>query len=374
MVGGKKVTLREIAKKADVSTALVSNILNGKGRASEKVRNKVLGLLEDSGYRPRYARKSFVYVMDLDRVIHGKSIPFLRMFKGVEQTLEQEGIQLRVEFLTAPRGEKARSNKEQFEQVAEHKPGAVFISTDEDWLDRGCAFFEKHDIPVMQLGYDTENPRYSAVVVDSFSGAYNAVRHLIDSGHTRIATIRWTFGLSGVNSNKKLAGFRTALLDAGLELPDSYVREVQSGQGQSGWQPTRKYVEELLQLPEPPTAIFVDNSALSPSLIYPLSGDTNGIPEHIRALDVVHSEDFPLDPVEDIVSGKLFHPPRRLKVLAFDWEGIGRYAARLLVDRVQGNAAATGAQTMRVAPILQLVEGTSRTPIERTPSDSGESE
>ncbi|MBD3241692.1 MAG: LacI family DNA-binding transcriptional regulator [Chitinivibrionales bacterium] len=369
--GRKKITLKDIAQRAEVSTALVSNILNGKGRASEKVRTKVLGMLEEAGYRPKYARRSFFFLLDLDRITgSGKTIPVMKMLKGAEQTLADEGIHLQVEFLSSNGNDRPRTVTQQMEAILERRPGGVFIGTDESWLERACSFFEKAGVPVVQIGYDTELARYRAVVVDGFSGAYAAVQYLADAGHQRIGTLRWEWGLSGVNSTKKHAGFRAAMAERGLAVRDEYIKSMAVEQGNPDWHPSRVLVDELLALPEPPTALFVENSWTSVPLLYPLPEDRSKLPESLSALEMVHFEDWPLDPVEDIVSGKLAYPSRMSTVLAIDWEAIGRYAARMLVDTVRDNNTAE-TRIVRLAPVLQQIQGFSRKPIEFTHEPTG---
>ncbi len=369
-MSARKVTLSDIAKKANVSTALVSCILNGKGRASERVRNKVLALLDEAGYRPKYTRKSFYLLADLDRIAEsGKSIPFMRMIRGIEATLDEEGIHLQVEFLSSPEQNSAKGLTVQFEAVAERQPGAVFVATDESWLDRACAFFSGRGIPLMQIGYDTENARYPAVVVDSFAGARAAVRELIERGHHRIAVLRWLWNLSAVNSTNKFAGFKAGLADAGLELRPEYVREIRTSWRENGYTPARSDVEALLALPEPPTALFVDNSGISLSLLYPVPEDRGAVPDAVRSLDTIHFEDWPLDPVEDTLVHKLFHASRCTSVLAIDWEAIGRIASRLLVEQVR-NGGTAAPSAIRVAPVLQRLEGRKRTPLNDTTHSS----
>jgi len=369
----KATTLRDIAQKADVSTALVSCILNGKGRASEAVRTKVLAMLEQAGYRPKYARRSFYFVVDIDRISEsGKSVPFMRMLKGVEKVLDDEGIHLQVEFLSHSERDTPQGLAAQFQAILERQPGAVLVPTDETWLDRACAFFAGRNIPLMQLGYDTENPRYPAVVVDSYAGAGTATGYLVARGHKRVGVLRWDYSLAGVNGQKKLAGYRDALAQAGIEFDQTLVRSVTVGQSDPLWASCRDLVDDLLRLKKPPTALFVDNSFLSLPLLYPQPGDRGALPASIRDLDMVHSEDWPLDAVEDIVARKLFYPARQATVLAFDWETIGTVAARMLVDRLRSPGAATQTQAVRVAPVLQRIEGQNRTLMELPTQSQGD--
>jgi DNA-binding LacI/PurR family transcriptional regulator len=114
-----------------------------------------------------------------------------------------------------------------------------------------------------------------------------------------------------------------------------------------------------MQLPDPPTALFIENSFISLPLLYPLPRDNGKVPECLQKTEMVHFEDWPLDPAEDALHNKLFYPQRETTLLAIDWEAIGRIASKLLIDRIKNNET-NGTKTVRVSPLLQKVSGKNR--------------
>ncbi|MBI5725891.1 MAG: LacI family DNA-binding transcriptional regulator [Planctomycetes bacterium] len=354
-----KIRLKDIARRAGVSPSLVSLILNGKGRASERVRGRVVSQLEQAGFKPKHLRKPFVFLLDLPEITSaGKSTAVLSQLEGIQSAMSEAQASLHVEFLTG-NGPSDSSKLEQLSRICQANPGGVLVSTDLGCLKDACKLFSQAGVPVVQLGYDTEISGYSAVVVDSFSGAYEAVRLLISRGHKNIGTIRWQFSLAGINSNRKFAGFQAAINDAGLTLDKRCVKAIRQGQGQEGWLPARRLVSELLALPDPPTAVFVENSYISMSLLYPLPDDAGRLPGELGKIECVHFEDWPMDVAEDILAGKLFYPPRRTTFIAIDWQEIGRLAAIRLLEQAQSaKTAAKGA--IRVCPLLQEIDGMAR--------------
>lgn len=348
-----KVSLKDIARRAHVSPAMVSQVLNGKGRASENVRTKIIKLLEENGYRPKYARRPFYYIIDLPRIeAAGKTQNALEQLSGIEHVFEEKNLSLHVEFI------RAQPTMEQLKTIIERKPSGVFLNTDAPFLQNACLLFQRAKIPLVQIGYDTENPDYSAVVLDSFSGTHAATRYLIDKGHKRIALIRWTAGLSVINSNKKYAGYQAAFADAGLSVPSELVKSLSSIQSNPLWIPARYLVRELLTLPQPPTAAIIDNSFISLSLLYPLPGEKS-LPQDLAHLEMLHFEDWSLRPVHDILSGKLFYPPLQTTVVSIDWELIGKHAAQLLIERVENFSLVP--HIIRICPALYLIDGDNRT-------------
>ncbi|MDZ7725037.1 MAG: LacI family DNA-binding transcriptional regulator [candidate division KSB1 bacterium] len=351
-----KLTLKDIAKQVNVSPALVSQILNGKGRASEQIRTRITDLLEENGYRPKYARSPFYYLIDLARVEYErKTQNILEQLSGIQQVFDDLDLIFHVEFIRSTPAEK------QLNSIVERKPSGVIINTDASFLDTACDIFSQAGIPLVQTGYDTENTKYNAVVTDSFSGAYTATEHLIQQGHQRIGILRWSAGSAAINSNKKYAGYMTALSDHGLEVDPALVRSSSATQGDPGWQPARNMLLSLLEQDNPPTALFIENSFISLSLLYPLLNGNDGIPECIQKLDMVHVEDWSLQPVHDILTGKLFAPDINTKIISIDWESIGRQAARFLIERA-GQRTPTP-KLIRIGPMLYQLKGEERIPI-----------
>ncbi len=335
---------------------MVSQILNGTGRASKDVREKVCALLQENGYRPKIARYPFYYLVDLPYVeAAGKTQNILQQLSGIEQAFAENQLTLHVEFV------RTDPALDQLKSVLDRKPSGVFINTDAKFLDEACELFARAGIPVVQIGYDTENPNYNAVVMDGFSGAYTAVKHLLQKGHTRIGIARFLAGLAAVNSHKKFAGYSAALADAGLEVDRDLVREMTVTQGEPGWQPARTLIEDLLALSDPPTAVFVENSFISLSLLYPLPSDDGQIPDSIKHLDTIHFEDWPLALAHDILSEKLFYPQLESTFVCIDWETIGIQAAQLLIRQVHKPSSLP--EILRVCPALVQIKGNARQPI-----------
>lgn len=346
-----QVTLREVAARANVSVATVSYVLSGKGRMAAETRRTIERLLRDAGIRPRYKRYPVVYISDHAGFgdMHAFR-PFLEMFGGLNGAFREADLTLRIEFLNASPG--GGSIRQQIAQMLPEKVGGVVL---DDGLKQNveeiAKYFDKQQIPVVQVGHTVRSAAYDAVVVDSFGGAYKAARHFIETGHTRIATIRWDVA-SDPASPKKFAGFSCALGEAGIPVRPEYV--VESPHTKVGDQlPGRVAVEQLLALPEPPTAVFVENSFISPSLIYTIDPNEREIPKAIRDLDIIHFEAWHLEWLEQVMAGKLRFPCRNVKLLRINWEEVGRVAARRVRERMEGAQGA--AEVFQIVPKLYRI-------------------
>ncbi len=126
--------------------------------------------------------------------------------------------------------------------------------------------------------------------------------------------------------------------------------------------PGRVAMERLLALDEPPTAVFVENSFISPSLLYPCNEKESCVPQKIQEVDMIHFEAWHLDILEQSLTGKLDFAPRKTKLLRIDWVDMGRVAGEHVMSRLTGQPA-TG-KVIRIQPRLVCVEGDVVTPVD----------
>jgi len=347
-----KTNLRAIAERANVSVASVSYVLNGKGRMSVEKRRQITNLLRSAGHKPKNRRKPVLYINDHDeyRDIHAFE-PFLQKHDGLTAGFGDEKLTMRVDFLRATDRETLRS---ELSRLWDYRPGAVVIDSNvKGRLDAVAKFFLAHNVPVVQLGHVSHSPGIDAVVVDNFQGGYLAARRLASLGHKRIATIRWEAETDEA-SREKHAGFVVAMQELGLQLPVEYVQHTLPGR-KDDVHPGRDAMERLLGLSEPPTAAFIENSFVSPSLLYPVNGECS-LPASVRRIAMVHFEAWHTDWIEKGYASKLGRVGRNAELLRIDWAAMGRIAARRVIELLD-KSSDTQPQTLRLAPRLARVEG-----------------
>jgi DNA-binding LacI/PurR family transcriptional regulator len=108
---------------------------------------------------------------------------------------------------------------------------------------------------------DAYHPALPTVQIDDVAGAGTAVRHLIDLGHRRIAYVGETLEQNPLKFQPigdRYRGYRQTLDEAGISYCPEYHR-----QGKYGWREARRMTHELLDLPEPPTAIFAYSDTMA---------------------------------------------------------------------------------------------------------------
>jgi len=153
------------------------------------------------------------------------------------------------------------------------------------------------------------------VVTDNFGAAYEATRHLIALGHQRMAIITGRLGLS--NGRDRLEGFRRALQEANLPLREDYLQHGDF-QVEGGYRSGLK----LMQLAEPPTAIFSCNNKMTLGLMGALRELRIPCPERVSVLGF-----------DDFDWAANFSP--RLTTVAQPTYEMGKRAMEILVRKMQ---------------------------------------
>ncbi|MEX0776277.1 MAG: LacI family DNA-binding transcriptional regulator [Phycisphaeraceae bacterium] len=354
-------TLRQVAKQANVSVAAISYVLNGKGRISDRKRNHIVRLLQDAGLKPKYKHRPIFHLCDHRAFsTHGAFAPMVAKYEALNAISHEYEVSLRLEFLHSPgSGDLAA----QLAELQSYHPGAVVLdSLPPAECPTIADYFERRGVPTVQIGYTVAAPGIDAVVIDDFAGAYEATRHLIGQGHQKIATLRWNIAGDSA-SPKKHAGFLCALEEAGLPVRPQYIVESPFKRVEDRLT-GREAAAKLLTLADPPTAVFVENSFISASLLYPSNPSEPALPDAIARLDMVHFEAWDLELVEQVMTGILAYPARRTKLLKIDWSELAKVAAKQLIERMRGQPN-TG-RIIRMAPRLYEVNGVELRPL--TPS------
>jgi LacI family transcriptional regulator len=117
-----------------------------------------------------------------------------------------------------------------------------------------------NSMPTVSIGSPHKSDDISSVCIDDFLASHTITRHLISLGHSRIGFIIGSAEQAA--STLRLAGFRAALIEAGLEIFDDFIVQGEFSY-QSGFQAT----DQLLNLESPPTAILASNDDMAAGVI-----------------------------------------------------------------------------------------------------------
>lgn len=242
-------TIRDVARRANVSVATVSRVINGSPLVSDGTRQRVLDIVAELDYTPNPNAQR----LSLGRALTiGVVLPFLTLpssverLRGVQSTLADSDYDLILYSVESP--PKLESYLKKLTH-RDHIGGAIIISLhlSDDYVER----FQAANVPAILL--DAVHPKMNHVIVDDVDGGYKATRHLIDLGHRRIAFLsdylENPFGF--VSMRYRYQGYRQALAEAGLAFVPTYHR-----QGELGGREAFQEAKDLLSLRDAPTAIF----------------------------------------------------------------------------------------------------------------------
>ena len=208
-----KITIYDVARKADVSLATVSRVLNNPTRVKEKTRNRVLEVIKELGYRPNAIARGLASRRSTNV---GLIVPTLsrtslsKMTNGIADVADKYNYSV---FLNVTHNERELQTDSWENMIASQVDGVLLASDQlgDDQMDR----LLNETIPTVLLGFKDSQDRVPAVLIDYESAAYEATKKLIANGNKDIALL--TTKEKIVTNPEKEAGYARALKEAGLK-------------------------------------------------------------------------------------------------------------------------------------------------------------
>ena len=325
-------SLTDVAKHSGFSIATVSRVINESDNVTAKTREAVQKSMDELGYVPnRVARR--LRQKGGHRHLLGLILPDIQNPFYAEIARGIEDVAYANNFAALLCNSDDRLKKEEFYinvMHAETVDGVILSPNQEsdqavtDLIDRG--------MPVVIVDRTLRDVEADTVEVGNFEGAQAAVQHLIKLGHTRIGHISGPESIS--NSRRRRRGYQQALEEAGITIDPGYIRE-----GDWKQKTGRKLTLDLLNLPTPPTALFVSNNLMA-----------------IGALEAIHQQglkvpnDVALIGFDDLPWAEALDPP--LTVVRQPSYKVGQVAAEMLLNRL--NHPETPVEVRRLEPELVI--------------------
>lgn len=248
------VTLDDVAQASGVSRATASRALNGNAKVSEATRRRVRAAADSLGYRVNEAARALAKGhTDVLGLVLPPGGPDIDIFQASLVGLLTEAASSRGKAIML-RTAGVDTGPVDLDRVFNggFVDGLLVMAQafGTPWVDELLV----RDLPVVAVGSHPQPGTKYRVHADNYRGAVLATQHLIDLGHTKLATI--TGNLEHEYGRSRLAGFRDTVTKAGLDLPDHMVRrgDFDFYQGQAA-------MEQLL--PHEPTAVFVASDQMA---------------------------------------------------------------------------------------------------------------
>ncbi len=242
-------TIYDVAKHAGVSITTVSRMLNSPNQVSSETQRRILASIDELGFVPKAEARARAMSKNgrIGVITPFFTAPsFIQRLRGIAGSLSPKNIELVVYTVESV---KQLSGYLSTLPLTGNLDGLIILSLPIG--DSDARRFIDHRLPTVLIEHP--HPDLSCVEIDDVQGGQMAANHLLKKGHRRIAFLGDTdlpeYSIHPVNL--RLSGFRQALKESGIELPNTLVRLAPYSQDQ-----TRQVARELLNLPEPPTAIF----------------------------------------------------------------------------------------------------------------------
>lgn len=329
--------IADVAAQAGVGVATVSRVLNGRANVAAATRERVLEAIKTLDYHPSSVARN----LSLRRtLVIGVVTPFLtnpspiERVRGIVTALGESEYDLALFDVESP-GRQRRA----FRLLADpHRTDGLLIVSMVPPKDEVSRL---HAAGIATVLIDGRIEGLPSVVIDDVEGAAMATRYLLQLGHRRVAFIgdKPPDGFRFLSSRDRTVGYERALAEYGVKVRPEYVRE-----GTHSRHVARSIAEELLRLPEAPTAIFAasDTQAL-------------GVLEAARALNVTVPDQLSVVGFDDIEIAS-YAGLTTIRQPLFE---SGRRGAELLLLALAGSPPTVGVESL---PLDLVVRGTTSPP------------
>lgn len=312
---GSKLTIRDVATAAGVSTGTVSRVLNANATVHPDIRRKVQRAIDDLGYTPNAVAQSMRIrsTHTIGCILREINIPQLAGFvKAAHDVLDEVGFSL---LISNSEGRKERE-RELLSRLSRRQADGVMMGPYTPVAGEFEAFLRDLDIPIVLI--DRDQPDWTdAVMADHAEGMRVAVSHLLDLGHRRVALITGDAGL--YPARERVRGYQEAFAARNLE-PDPSLVHAGSFLPGAGFRIT----SALLGQRNPPTAIISGGIDMLSGVLRAVRGRGLRIPEDVSLIASGHSE------LAELVSPAV-------AIIGWDQAEVGRIAAGMLLDRIRND-------------------------------------
>ena len=333
-----RVRSKDVAKRAGVSIATVSHVVNGTRFVSDETRQKVLDAIDALNYRPNAVARGLV--TNLTRKIGLVISELTPFFTVVARSVEDEFLSHQYNIILCDTDEDPERENDVLHLLATQQIDGLIIAPTGVRSASLLALAES-EVPIVQIDRRSPGLGTPFVGVNNEEGTYQAIRYLIGLGHKRVACL---IDLDVISTQQeRLNGWKRALREAQLPVDDDLIVRadphfygVPPGAAVSPpatWPAAQRQkmpsayelLQSMLKSAQRPSAIFVANTQLTLGTLYAF-----------RACGLRCPEDISLVSFDDHDWAPLFNPP--LTVVYQPAYRIGQTAAQLLMKMINGES------------------------------------
>jgi LacI family transcriptional regulator len=249
------VTIKDVARQAGVSISTVSRVINNSKPVSNDIRQRVLQIIEETGYTPNPVARSLV--MKKSQLI-GVIVPDISNFfiGEILNGIEEVGKMYTYDILLCNTYGDLEQELRYLKLLKGKQVEGIVLMT-WDLQDKIIDYLTDFEVPVVLINRNTSRLDIPSVSIDNFQASYDMTTYLIQNGHKEIALIR-----NSQDSNAfcmdQYNGYKRALEENGIEINERLVQF-----GNFKLEKAYEIVREWIHADILPTAIFATSDMMA---------------------------------------------------------------------------------------------------------------
>ena len=336
------ITIKDIARELGISASAVSKALKDSHEISEKTKQLVLACAKKHNYQPNPMAQSLkrgnskslgIVISTIDNQF------FSQVINGIESVAYSKGYNVII-TQTHESYDLEVSNVNHL-TVRAIDGLLISLSTETKNLDH-LKYLHEKGLPIVFFDRVTDEINTHKVIADNFKGAYDATKHLIDTGYRKIAHITSSVNVS--ITAERLKGYKLALEENNIPINDNYIKYCLHGGRDLG--EIENVLSELLQGDDRPGAIFTASERITTTTLTILHRLGVKIPDDVALLGFTNTH------LADVLNPSLsavYQP-------GFD---IGKKATEMLIGLIESKYQVTEFETV-VLPTELFIRNSSQ--------------
>lgn len=274
-----KLRMRDIAERANVSPATVSNALNGRGGVSKAVQEQIIDLAREMGYQSsRDAKRANHYVRMIVYKSHGMVVCdtafFAELTESIQMECKQVGLELLISHVHAKEDADCAAQIRTF--AKEECAGIILLGT--EMSKQELRQFEGFHSPLIVLDNIFRFEKVHSVVMNNVEAGYLAAQTLYQAGHRKIEHITSSIAFS--NNTDRMNGLRDGLSHHGLSLTEEQIWPVHPSIS-GAYEDMKRLLRERKYVPE---AFFAANDLMAIGCMRAITEAGYRVPEDVSII------------------------------------------------------------------------------------------
>jgi len=311
------VTIKDVAKIAGVSVATVSHVFNDTRYVSDKLRKKVKEATERLDYHPNLMAGSLRSrkTKTIGLIIPDNSNP---LFAAISWLIEFECAKLGYNLILSNSAYDIKLEKEAIKTLLRKKVDGVIMIPHVTQIET-LEIFLKREIPLVIIHHIIPKIKTDTVILDNSKAAYDATKHLIDSGHKRIGYIDRPFDIA--HSLNRVDAYKKTLIECDIEVNEDIITRSEGFKYKDGL----NTMNILLSRNPLPSAVIAFNDIIAIGAIRAIKDHNLEVPKDISVIGF-----------DDIDVSSYVTP--RLSTIHFPKRKMAEFATKFLVNKIKDKA------------------------------------